>query len=292
MGKQPSTAAALAQAVADDVGGPVRAMTSLSGGDFAAAYRVDLDDGRVVFAKTHIDPPPHFFTTEAAGLRWLADTATVAVPTVLAAADDGPARLVLTWVSPGPRVGDDEAFGRALAALHDRPWPTFGRPDRRTTGSLALPNEPVADWYTFFRAGRLEPLARLARDRAALSPAVVDRLDAVADRLPDLVPEAPVPSLVHGDLWAGNRIADDRGASWVIDPAAHGNHREWDLAMMGLFGGFGPAVFAAYDEVRPPDEGRERRVALFQLPPLVVHAIKFGGGYAAAVTSALDALGV
>ncbi|MEZ5139333.1 MAG: fructosamine kinase family protein [Acidimicrobiales bacterium] len=95
---------------------------------------------------------------------------------------------------------------------------------------------------------------------------------------------------MHGDLWAGNRLVDRAGRSWLIDPAAHGGHREFDLAMMRLFGGFEEACFAAYDEARPLAEGWRERVPLHQLAPLIVHAVKFGGGYRAAAAAALRSL--
>jgi fructosamine-3-kinase len=116
---------------------------------------------------------------------------------------------------------------------------------------------------------------------------VIDRLEALAGRLGDLgVPVEP-PARLHGDLWAGNRLVDERGVSWLIDPAAHGGHREFDLAMMQLFGGFGPACVDAYDDAFPLASGWRARIPLHQLAPLAVHAIKFGGGYAAATDRAL-----
>jgi fructosamine-3-kinase len=93
---------------------------------------------------------------------------------------------------------------------------------------------------------------------------------------------------LHGDLWAGNRLVDERGRSWLVDPAAHGGHREFDLAMMRLFGGFGPDCFDAYAEATPLAAGWDERVALHQIAPLVVHAIKFGGGYVNGAITAID----
>ena len=130
------------------------------------------------------------------------------------------------------------------------------------------------------------PLARLARVADAL-PGPDDALEQLAGRLDQLgVPDEP-PARLHGDLWAGNRLVDTDGRSWLIDPAAHGGHREFDLAMMRLFGGFGAECFAAYAEVFPLADGWPERVALHQIAPLVVHAIKFGGGYVAAATDAI-----
>ena len=99
--------------------------------------------------------------------------------------------------------------------------------------------------------------------------------------------EPEPPARLHGDLWAGNRLVGSDGRNWLIDPAAHAGHREFDLAMMGLFGGFGPECFAAYEEAFPLGAGWRDRVALHQLAPLVGHAIKFGGSYPAAVDAAL-----
>ena len=289
--------ASLRRRITEELGVGVDSMARVSGGDVAEAYRVELTDGRTVFAKTYADPPPHFFATEAIGLEWLADAARMASATaegtfglgvarVLAVADD---LLVLAWIEEGRSVGvDDAAFGRALARLHRLGAPTFGRADRRTTGSRALPNEPTATWPEFYARNRLEPLARLARDGGALSEQSLRRIVLVAERLGNVGAADEPPALLHGDLWSGNRLVDRTGLSWLIDPAAHGGHREFDLAMMALFGGFGDACWRGYDDGFPLSDGWRERVSLHQLAPLVVHAIKFGGGYVAAVDRALD----
>ena len=262
----------------------------LSGGDVARARRVELDDGRIVFVKTHDAPPEGFFTTEAAGLRWLADSGTVRVPEVLSV-DDDPAHLALAWIDEGsPTADTDPELGRALAALHRSGAPCFGREDRRTTGSRGLPNEPCDTWAEFYATQRLIPLARLARDERALDVGTVRAVDRVADRLEELGGEPGPPARLHGDLWGGNRLVGDDGTSWLIDPAAHGGHREFDLAMMRLFGGFGPDCFGTYEDEQPLSEGWRERVPLHQLAPLIVHAIKFGGGYVRATEEALARL--
>ncbi len=262
-------------------------LVALGGGDVADSFRVLLDDATTVFAKTHPDAPPGFFTTEAAGLTWLRDAGALRVPEVLAVSDD-PAWLVLEWIEPGRPVASTEAdLGRALAALHPAGAPSFGREDRRTTGSRGLPNDPCATWAEFYASCRLLPLARLAAESRALGAHAIGELEAVADRLETLGGPVEPPARLHGDLWAGNRLVGAGGVSWLIDPAAHGGHREFDLAMMRLFGGFSEDCFAAYAEVAPLASGWEARVALHQLAPLVVHAIKFGGGYVAATERAL-----
>ncbi len=271
-----------------DLGVVVVAMQRVGGGDMAEAFAADLDDGRRVFAKTHAAPPPGFFGREAADLRWLREPGALAVPLVLGVSDDAPARLVLEWIEPGGRGGSDEAeFGRSLAALHAAGADVFGRTDGRTTGSQALPNGPCETWVEFFAERRLLPLTRLAVDRRALPGNLVASLENVASRLDDLGGPPEPPARLHGDLWAGNRMVDSAGTSWLVDPASHGGHREFDLAMMRLFGGFGEDAFRAYEEVAPLAAGWGQRIGLHQLAPLVVHAIKFGGGYVGAVADAL-----
>ena len=280
----------LTRAVGADLGATVVDASVVHGGDVAAAFRLTLDDGRTVFAKTHPAPPPGCFTTEAAGLGWLrdADAPGIAVPEVLAVDDGPPARLVLAWIDAGAPAPSTEAdLGRGLAALHRAGAPSFGREDRRTTGSRGLPNEPCATWPDFYATQRLLPLARLARDARALPDAAVEDLVALAGRLDAVGGPPEPPARLHGDLWAGNRLVGAGGTSWLIDPAAHGGHREFDLAMMRLFGGFGPGCFAAYQEVAPLADGWEDRVALHQVAPLVVHAVKFGRGYVGAATDAI-----
>lgn len=290
----PLDAQAIGVRVGEALGGVVVAVGGVSGGDVAEAYRCDLGDQgpdgrRVVFAKTHRDPPPGFFATEAASLRWLRESGAVRVPEVLAVADD---LLVLQWVSVGSSGSDtntEAAFGVELAMLHLTGASCFGREDRATTTSRALPNEPTDTWAAFFAEQRLMPLARLAADAQAVPAGNVARIESVAGRLDQLgVPVEP-PARLHGDLWAGNRMVDLDGASWLIDPAAHGGHREFDLAMMELFGGFGPGCWVAYDDRFPLAEGWEARVPLHQLAPLITHAIKFGGSYVGAVDRALGA---
>ena len=286
---------ALPEAVANDLGATVLAAARLGGGDVAESYRIELADGRPVFAKTHRSPPTGFFTTEAAGLQQLREPDVIPVPEVLAVSDgnDGsPPRLVLEWIDEGGRSTPDgeREFGRRLAQLHRAGTSCFGRQDHRTTGSLALPNDPCTNWADFYGERRLDPLLHIASARRSLPDDTLDALEHAIGRLDEFgVPDEP-PARLHGDLWAGNRVIDRTGRSWLIDPAYHGGHREYDLAMMQLFGGFGAQCFDGYHAEQPLADGWEQRVPLHQLAPLVVHAIKFGGGYAAATQRALDAV--
>ena len=262
----------------------------LGGGDVADAYRVFLEGDVTVFAKTKANAVPGFFTTEAAGLAWMREADAVAVPEVLAVSDDPPL-LVLGWIEPGyPTSSTEVDLGRGLAKLHQTGAPFFGRQDRRSTGSRGLPNEPAETWTEFYAEQRLMPLARLARDAAALPENAIADLESAALRMDDLAGPAETPARLHGDLWGGNRLVGAGGVSWLIDPACFGGHREFDLAMMRLFGGFGADCYAAYAEEFPLADGWADRISLHQLAPLAVHAIKFGGPYVAATQQALASL--
>jgi fructosamine-3-kinase len=196
---------------------------------------------------------------------------------------------VLEWIEVGGAGPTTETeLGRALAALHGAGAPSFGREDRRTTGSRGLPNEPCDSWAAFYATQRMAPLAKLARDGGALPDRAIAGLERLDEaRLAEVGGPAEPPARLHGDLWSGNRLVGADGTNWLIDPASHGGHREFDLAMMRLFGGFTGPCFAAYEEVAPLAAGWEGRVALHQIAPLVVHAIKFGGGYVASATEAI-----
>ena len=289
----------LARALSGLLDEPVFRLERLRGGDVAEAYRVELGSGKTVFAKTHRAPPPGFFTTEAAGLSWLREADALPVPEVLVVSDGGdttPPVLVLEWIPENRReTPDDEAFGSGLAALHAVGAPGFGREDHRTTGSRALPNQPRPTWAEFYATQRLAPLARLVRDAPGLRPEVSSGLstglETVAAGIIELAGPPEPPARIHGDLWAGNRVVDDQRRSWLIDPACFGGHREFDLAMMRLFGGFGDEAFIAYEEQLPLADGWEERTALHQLAPLAVHAVKFGHSYVPALQQALRALG-
>jgi fructosamine-3-kinase len=256
----------------------------IGGGDINEAFHVVLADGREAFVKTRADASPGEYAAEAAGLRWLAEPGALRTPGVLAL-DDG--HLVLEWIAPGRLdASGEQELGRGLAATHIAGAPSFGEfadaDGQSRFGSLQLSNEPTADWPTFYAERRLRPLARLARERGALGAGALRAVERVCERLVDLSGPAEPPARLHGDLWGGNVMADSQGRPWLIDPSAYGGHREVDLAMLRLFGGPSERVFASYQDVAPLAAGWEERVGLYQLLPLLVHALLFGGSYGGA----------
>ncbi len=271
---------------------PIVDAVPVGGGSISDAFELELSDGTLAFAKSHTEPPPAFFSTEAAALDWLADTDAIDVPHVLGWADDRPAFLAMEWIEHGDHTAaTDEALGRGLARLHRAGAPTWGWAREGYIGSAPQTNEPLDDWPAFYAERRLLPMARRAVDGGALPPESVASFGTLAHRLPELIPHettAVGPSRLHGDLWGGNLLVGHDGSPWLIDPAPYGGDREVDLAMMRLFGGFGPSAFAAYDEAWPLPAGHAERIALYQLYPLLVHVVLFGASYASRTLDALD----
>jgi fructosamine-3-kinase len=241
------------------------------------------------FRKESASVPSGYFAWEAAGLRWLAVGGGAAVAEVL---DVGEHHLDLPRLEQvTPTAEHAEALGRGLARTHGAGAASFGAgPDGWSgdgfLGPLAEPLPLVlgdwAGWGEFHAEARIRPVVRMGRDRGAFDDAQTAALDAVADTVGSGRYDTGEPAArLHGDLWSGNLMWTTDGAV-LIDPAAHGGHRESDLAMLRLFGCPGlDRVLAAYDEVSPLAGGWRDRVELHQLHPLLVHAVLFGGSYAA-----------
>ena len=314
----------LREAVGACCGSRVTAASAVTGGDVARAGRFVLADGRTVFAKSVTGAAPGQLAAEAAGLGWLrAGLAAglgsdlpdeggwpVQVAGVVGVVDDPPPStgtgdvpavaptppgpggrrvLVLDWIEPGPPGPDrDAALGRGLAALHRSGAAGFGLGVTTWCGPLPQDNRPSPTWAEFYGERRLRPWARLAVESGHLDRRVAATVEQVADRLAELAGPPEPPARLHGDLWSGNVVDGRDGRPWLVDPAAHGGHREVDLAMLALFGGLSPTVVAAYEERFPLADGHRDRTGLWQLAPLLVHTVLFGGGYASAVRDRAD----
>jgi fructosamine-3-kinase len=228
-----------------------------------------------LFVKKRAGAPADFFTAEAAGLDFIRVPGGPPVPAVHVADAQ---ELVLDRIPAGPPDKDAAGeFGRRLAALHKAGADTFGAPAPGYIGPLPLDNTPADDWPTFYAERRLLPfLVGLDSDLQAAVTRVIDHLPGLAG------PPEP-PARIHGDLWSGNVIWAADGQVWLVDAAAaHGGHRETDLAMLALFGApFLDDIVASYEEATPLAAGWRDRVPLHQLHPLLVHAQLFGTSYAA-----------
>jgi fructosamine-3-kinase len=263
-------------------GSAVVASSAAAGGDINRAERMTLADGRELFVKHRPGAPAGMYAAEAGGLAWLAEAGALRIPAVVAVGDERPPRfLALEWTPPGrPAAGHDEALGRGLAALHRAGPAAFGLAEDNFIGSLPQRNGLAGSWPDLYGERRLEPVARMAVEAGTLHAAFLSGVERLRARLPDLCGPPEPPARLHGDLWGGNAMTDAGGLPVLVDPAVYGGHREVDLAMMRLFGGFAAAVFAAYAEAHPLAAGHQDRVELYQLYPVLVHVVLFGGGYA------------
>ncbi|WP_328745119.1 fructosamine kinase family protein [Streptomyces sp. NBC_00285] len=259
-------------------GRPVSAVRALPG----AFAEVTLDDGHALMVK-RADTIEEA-RAEAAGLRWLADARTVRLPTVYGQHD----RLLVTDMVPRGRPGRDAALdlGRSLAGLHSTGAPAFGSappggPREAYIGRAPMRNAEGAAWPQWYAEHRVLPYLRSAVDAGMMALPEAGVIDRLCDRLPELAGPAEPPARLHGDLWNGNVLWGADGHAWLIDPAAHGGHRETDLAMLHLFGcPHLDEVLRGYERAAPLADGWTERIGLHQLFPLLVHAVLFGRGYA------------
>lgn len=260
----------------------------VGGGSINAAYRLDTDEGRFFVKVNSAERFPAMFEAEADGLARLAAAGALRVPQVIAHGEDHDNAFLLLEHIDGGLKGPAfwERLARGLATLHRNTAPAFGLERSNYIGSLAQVNTPALVWSEFLIHARLEPMLKLARDKRRIERGTVLRSGRLFNRLPDLFPTEP-PALLHGDLWSGNVLCDATGAPVLVDPAVYFGHREMDLAMTRLFGGFDEAFQAEYRNTWPLEPGWEERVDLCNLYPLLVHVNLFGGGYVQQVEAVL-----
>jgi fructosamine-3-kinase len=270
-----------------DRGAPVK-LAGVGGGCIADAQVASFVDGSKVFIK-RAEGVPGMFKREAEGLNALAEAKSIRVPQVLAVDEHA---LVLEMIQQAPkRPGFAESFGRGFAHLHDHRGKAFGFAHDNFIGSTPQLNEPLSGpwnetetedgsiWPAFFLERRLRFQVRLAANRGH-GHELEHLLDRAETRITELLGAATeAPSILHGDLWSGNFIVDERGEACLIDPAVYYGHREADLAMTRLFGGFESDFYRAYEEASPLAAGHEDRLPIYQLYHILNHLNLFGGGY-------------
>lgn len=253
---------------------------AVGGGSINAAYRLSYS-GKSFFLKYNdASRFPQMFEKEALGLKLLHETQSLGVPDVVGHGDSTKTSFLLLEFIEGGQADKRfwENFGRSLAAMHRNSNSSFGLDHSNYIGSLKQFNTPEKSWPDFFVRQRLQPQLKMADQKALLSAKTRADVEKLVELLPSLFPEEP-PALLHGDLWSGNFLCSQTGEAVLIDPAVYYGHREMDIGMSKLFGGFHPHFYEAYNEAWPLEKGWQQRVDLCNLYPLLVHVNLFGGGY-------------
>lgn len=264
-----------ADTIARIAGSPVRSSRKLAGGDLGGATRLDLADGRRIVAKQGL-----LAAIEGAMLRAIAATGAPA-PAVLHCAGD---LLVMDFVENGGRPGEQgwRDLARSLEQLHAPQDCAFGWDADYRFGPVAIANGRTGSWVRFWGENRL------ACHADHLGPVTAGRLEKLAARLGNLLPDDPPVALLHGDLWGGNMLFDGGRLAALIDPACYFGHREVDIAMLTLFDR-PPEEFLAALALEP---GWRERLPAYRLWPLLVHLRLFGESYRGPVERALRQCGV
>jgi protein-ribulosamine 3-kinase len=265
----------------------IRKIVPLSGGCINHVHRLQTGFGDFCIKYNLHDRFPEMFTCEANGLALLKSAGEIRVPEVLTTGSAGSyAYILLEYIDPGRKVPlFMQDFGRSLARLHRHTADCFGHISDNYMGSLPQSNRDHSDWVSFFIEERLRKQVSMAGEYFSASG--LASFERLYGRLEGLIPAEP-PALVHGDLWGGNYMVAGDGKACLIDPAVYYGHREVDIAMTTLFGGFDADFYAAYQEEYPLETGWKKRLDIFKLYPLLIHLNLFGSGY---LGSILDIIG-
>ena len=257
---------------------------TVGGGCINEACRLKTSKGNYFLKYNSASAFPAMFEKEAAGLKMLSGTKTIPVPGVVLHGEAGKyGFLLLQYIESGNANHEFWIeFGTKLADLHRHTHTFFGLDHDNYIGSLVQKNNPHPDFCSFFILQRIEPLLKEARNKGAFSLGDTRYFDSLFRTLHNIIPPEK-PSLVHGDLWSGNFIVSNESKPCLVDPAVYYGHREADIAMSLLFGGFDPEFYEAYNRTWPMEKGWQKRTDILNLYPLLVHVNLFGGGYAGQV---------
>lgn len=250
---------------------------TVSGGDINQASKLTFEDGSTCFLKWNLSPQEFMFETEARGLKLLREGKSgLKIPETLSVDSH---YLMLEWIEDGnPRPESAFQFGVQLARLHRTTSDQFGLDHNNYIGRLAQSNTQHQEWPTFFIRERIEPQLKAGIDSGKLDTGILRYTDPLFKNAESLFPTEP-PALLHGDLWSGNYMFTQNGQASLYDPAVYFGHREMDLSMTRLFGGFPADFYRGYQEEYPLDKGFQDRVTLCNLYPILVHCNLFGGSY-------------
>lgn len=266
----------------------LKGFSSLAGGSINKVFLLDTSEGKKVLKVNEANRFPGMFQAEKEGLEELRDSHTVDVPKVLGIGkSENSAYLLLEYKEKAPQKPDFwDRFARDLAALHQTTSEEFGFHSSNYIGSLPQHNHKHTSAADFYISERLEPQLKMALENGFS----FEKLEHVFKNISKAIPRES-PALIHGDLWNGNYITNEKGLPCLIDPAVSYGPREMDLSMMKLFGGFPEEVFLKYDSYLPLQPGFTDRIPLWQLYYLLVHLNIFGSSYLPQVRDILKSFG-
>jgi len=250
--------------------------SSISGGCINHAVKICTNLGEYFLKHNSASLYPQMFNVEKKGLCLLRNADEIFIPIPICSGEKGAnSFLVLELVQSGIPTNDFwEVFGTSLANLHKHTHNKFGLNHDNYIGSLPQSNKQYHSWIDFFVSQRLEPQIK----RAKLGKGMHDKFTRLFGLLQNIFPKEP-PALLHGDLWNGNYMVSEDGQPVIIDPAVYYGHREMDIGMTMLFGGFDKEFYDSYNQKYPLEKGWESRLDICNLYPLLVHVNLFGGGY-------------
>lgn len=263
-------------------------VAGVTGGCINACFRLKTPTDNFFLKYNRSDSNPGMFSAEAKGLDMLRRCSSLKIPEVLLQGKSSNySFLILEWLEEG-RGGSsfEKALGIGMADLHRITHRHFGLDHSNYIGSLAQVNTETEDWPSFFFSFRLQPMIERAFEMNLLETRDIRAFERLERALPDIFPEVE-PSLVHGDLWSGNKMPTDKGLPAIFDPAVYFGNREMDIAMTKLFGGFGKEFYESYLEAFPMETGWEERFPICNLYPLLIHLILFGKSYYGDIESVL-----
>ena len=250
---------------------------SVHGGDINQAHKLTFDSGSIAFLKWNQNAQEDMFKVEAKGLGLLRTANTnLSIPKTLAISEK---YLLLDWIQEdGGKPDSSHAFGVELAKLHSKSNSSFGLDHDNFIGKLKQSNTYHSNWPDFFALERIEPQVKMGVESGKLTRSLLRDIEQLYKKLGSIFPREE-PALLHGDLWSGNFMFTKSGEASIYDPAVYFGHREMDLSMTRLFGGFSSDFYNGYNDQFPLEPGFEDRVTLCNLYPILVHANLFGGSY-------------
>lgn len=278
---------AIEEAIAQKIGDcKVVGTTPISGGCINDAKRLQTTAGDFFIKANSAVRFPRMFEAEAKGLSLLRSANEIYVPEVITYGEYGGQQFLITEFVEAERSVSNfwEDFGISLARLHRHSNTHFGLDHDNYIGSLNQSNTQADTWADFFVESRLQPQIEMARDKSLIDNKLISHFEGLYQKLPNIFPQEP-PALLHGDLWSGNFMVSTEGKACIIDPAVYYGHREMDIAMTRLFGGFGLKLYSTYNEEYPMEKAWETRMDICNLYPLLVHVNLFGSSYVSQVES-------